>query len=47
MVIPCMKLLCLPRAITAQILKIAHDNLGHNGTIELISCLRDYITGNV
>ena len=22
----------LPRALTAQILKIAHDNLGHNGT---------------
>ena len=22
----------LPRALTAQILKMAHDNLGHNGT---------------
>ena len=27
-----MKLIVLPRALTAQILKMAHDDLGHNGT---------------
>ena len=32
MVIKHMKTIVLPRALTAQILKMAHDNLGHNGT---------------
>ena len=27
-----MKLLCCLGALTAQILKMAHDDLGHNGT---------------
>ena len=35
----------LPRALTAQILKMAHDNLGHNGITEPICYSRDYITG--
>ena len=26
------KTIVLPRALTTQILKIAHNNLGHNGT---------------
>ena len=29
----------LPRALTAQILKVAHDNLGHNGTYTLLKRL--------
>ena len=37
----------LPRALTAQILKMAHDNLGHNGIHRIICCSRDYITGKV
>ena len=37
----------LPRALTAQILKMAHDNLGHNGTHRTYMLLRDYITGKV
>ena len=36
----------LPRNLTAQILKMAH-NLGHNGTTESICCSRDYIIGKV
>ena len=35
------KTIVLPRALTAQILKMAHDN------IELIPCSRDYITRKV
>ena len=30
----------LPRALTAQILKIAHDNLGHNGTHRTYTLLK-------
>ena len=30
----------LPRALTAQILKIAHDNLGHNGTHRTYTMLK-------
>ena len=30
----------LPRAVTAQILKIAHDNLGHNGTHRTYTLLK-------
>ena len=37
----------LPRALTAPILKMAHDNLRHNGPTEPICCLRGYITGKV
>ena len=32
MVVRHMKTIVLPRALTAQILKMAHDDLGHNGT---------------
>ena len=35
----------LPRALTAQVLWMAHDKLGHNGTC--IHYLRDYIIGKV
>ena len=38
----------LPRALTAQILKMAYDNLGHNGTHRTYMLLkRLYITGRV
>ena len=37
----------LPRALTAQILKMAHDNLGHNGTHRTYMLLKSYITGKV
>ena len=37
----------LPRALTAQILCMAHDNLGHNGTHRTYMLLKRYITGNV
>ena len=30
----------LPRALTAQILKMAHDNLGHNGTHRTYTLLK-------
>ena len=40
------KTVALPRALTAQILKMAHDDLGHNGT-HIICCLKGYITGKV
>ena len=35
----------IPRAITAQVLWMAHDNLGHNGTTEHTPCLRGSIIG--
>ena len=34
------KTIVLPRALTAQILKIAHDNLGHNGTHRTYTLLK-------
>ena len=37
----------LPRALTAQVLKMAHDDLGHNGTHKCICCLNGYTTGKV
>ena len=40
MAITHMKLLVLPRALIAQILKIAHDNLGHNGTHRTYTLLK-------
>ena len=30
----------LPRALTAQVLKMAHDNLGHNGTHRTYTLLK-------
>ena len=35
----------IPRAITAQVLWMPHDNLGHNGTHRMYTCLRDFIIG--
>ena len=35
----------VPRALTGQILRMAHDELGHNGTHKLIPYLKDFTTG--
>ena len=40
MVITRMKLSVIPRALTAQVLKMAHDNLGHNGTHRTYTLLK-------
>ena len=38
----------LPRALTAQVLKMAHDDLGHNGTHRTYTLLKlAYTTGKV
>ena len=37
----------LPRALTAQILKMAHDDLGHNGTHRTYMLLKRLYTGKV
>ena len=38
----------IPRALTAQVLQMAHDKLGHNGTHRMYTCyLRNYIIGKV
>ena len=35
----------VPKALTAQILRMTHDELGHNELIELIPYLRDSTVG--
>ena len=41
------EIIVLPRALTAQILKMAHDNLRHNRAHRTYMLLKRYITGKV
>ena len=34
------KTIMLPRALTAQVLKMAHDDMGHNGTHRMYMLLK-------